>query len=68
MDMCTSMLPEDVPPDNWLRDCLFKKIGNSHLPMFDIKQYESCDEGDYRKTYRHLRNVIEKAIARAKED
>ena len=36
--------------------------------MFDIKQYESWDEGDYRKTDRHLRNVIERAIARAKED
>ena len=36
--------------------------------MFDIKQYESWDEDDYRKTYRHLRNVIERAIARARED
>ena len=66
--MCTNMLPEDVPTDNWLRDCLHKKIRNSHLLMFDIKQYESWDDGDYRRTYRHLRNVIEKAVARAKED
>ena len=36
--------------------------------MFGIKQNESWDEGDYRTTYRHLRNVIERAIARAKED
>ena len=63
MEMCTSRLPEDVPPDNWRRDCLYKKIRDSHLLMFDIKQYESWDEGDYRKTYRHLRNVIERAIA-----
>ena len=41
MELGTNMLPEDVPPDNWLRDCLYKKIGNSHLLMFDIKQYES---------------------------
>ena len=67
-EMCTNMLPEDVPPDNWPRDCLYKKIRNSHLLMFDIKQYESWDEGDYGTTYRHLRNVIERAIARAKED
>ena len=36
--------------------------------MFDVKQYESWDEGDARKTYRHLRNVIERTIARTKED
>lgn len=36
--------------------------------MFDIKQYEWWDEGDARKTYRHLRNVIERTIARTKED
>eukprot|EP00435_Cladocopium_sp_Y103_P004891 s2157_g1.t1 len=36
--------------------------------MFDIKQYESWEEGDERKTYRHLRNVIERTIARVKED
>ena len=37
MEMCTNTLPEDVPRDNWLRDCLCKKIRNSHLLMFDIK-------------------------------
>ena len=68
IEMCSNMLPEDVPPDNWLRDCLYKKIRNSNLLLFDIKQYESWDEGDYRRTYRHLRNVIERAIARVKED
>ena len=49
MEMSTNMLPEGVPPDNWLRDCLYKKIGNSHLLMimFDINQFESWDEGDY---------------------
>ena len=36
--------------------------------MFAVKQYESWDEGDARKTYRHLRNVIERTIARTKED
>ena len=68
MEMCSNMLPEDVRPDYWLRDCLYKKIRNSNLLLFDIKQYESWDEGDYRRTYRHLRNVIERAIARVKED
>ena len=68
MEMCSNMLPEDVPQDNWLRDCLYKKIRHSILLLLDIKQYESWDEGDYRRTYRHLRNVIERAIARVKED
>ena len=68
MEMCSNMLPEDVPQDNWLRDCLYKKIRHSNLLLFDIEQYESWDEGDYRRTYRHLRNVIERAIARVKED
>ena len=57
--MNNNMLPDDIPPDTWLRDCLFKKIRNSHMMMFDIKQYESCEDNDYRKTYQHLRNVIE---------
>ena len=68
MEMCSNMLSEDVPQDNWLRDCLYKKIRHSNLLLFHIKQYESWDEDDYRRTYRHLRNVIERAIARVKED
>ena len=68
MEMNNKMLPDNIPPDNWLRDSLFKKIRNSHLMMFDIKQYESWEDGDHRKTYRHLRNVIERTIARVKED
>ena len=31
IEMCSNMLPEDVPPDNWLRDCLYKKIRHSNL-------------------------------------
>ena len=34
IEMCTNMLPEDVPPDNWPRDCLYKKIRNSHLLIY----------------------------------
>ena len=68
MEMCSNMLPEDVPPDNWIRDWLYKKIRNSNLLLFDIKQYESWDEGDYIRTYRHLRSVMERAIARVKDD
>ena len=51
MEMCSNMLPEDVPQDNWWRDCLYKKIRHSNLLLFNIKQYESWDEGDYRRTY-----------------
>ena len=62
------MMPEDVPQDDWLRDALYKKIRNSNLMMYDIKQYESWMEGDPRRTYQYLINVIERHIARIRED
>eukprot|EP00435_Cladocopium_sp_Y103_P063515 s220_g25.t1 len=68
MEMVNNMRPEDVPPDDWMRRSLYSKIRHSNLLMFDIKQYESWEEGDERKTYQHLRNVIERTIARLKED
>ena len=51
-----------------LRDALYKKIRNSNLMVYDIKQYESWMEGDPRRTYQHLINVIERHIARVRED
>ena len=51
-----------------LRDVLYKKIRNSHLLMFDIKLYESWIEGDPRKSYQHLLDVIERQITRIRED
>ena len=51
MEMVSNMMPEDIPPDEWFKDMLYRKIRNSTLLMFDIKQYESWPEGDYRKTY-----------------
>ena len=62
------MMPEDVPQDDWLRDALYKKIRNSNLMMYDIKQYESWLEGDPRRTYQYLINAIERHIARIRED
>ena len=62
------MMPDDVPPDDWLRDALYKKIRNSSLMMFDIKQYESWIEGDQRRSYRYLLDVIERHISRIRED
>ena len=62
------MMPEDVPQDDWLRDALYKKIRNSNLMVYDIKQYESWMEGDPRRTYQYLINVIERHIARIRED
>ena len=61
-------MPEDVPQDDWLRDALYKKIRNSNLMMYDIKQYESWLEGDPRRTYQYLINAIERHIARIRED
>ena len=68
MEMVSNMMPDDVPPDDWLRDSLYKKIRNSSLMMFDIKQYESWMEGDPRRSYRYLLDVIERHISRIRED
>ena len=68
MEMVSNMMPEDIPSDEWLKDALYKKIRNSQLLMFDIKQYESWQDGDYRKTYRYLLDCIERHIARQRED
>ena len=68
MEIVSNMMPEGVPPDDWLRDALYKKIRNSNLMVYDIKQYESWMEGDPRRTYQHLINVIERHIARVRED
>ena len=68
MEIVSNMMPEDVPQDDWLRDALYKKIRNSNLMMYDIKQYESWMEGDPRRTYQYLINVIERHIARIRED
>ena len=38
MEIVTSMRPGDVPPDDWLRNALYKKIRSSNLLFFDIKQ------------------------------
>ena len=69
MEMVSNMMPDDVPPDDWLRDALYdKKVRNSSLMMFDIKQYESWIEGDQRRSYRYLLDVIERHISRIRED
>eukprot|EP00435_Cladocopium_sp_Y103_P003555 s3878_g1.t1 len=68
VEMVSNMMPEDVPPDMWLRDALYKKIRGSNALMFDIKQYESWLENDPRKTYQHLLDCIERHIARVRED
>ena len=68
MEIVSNMMPEDMPQDDWLRDALYKKIRNSNLMMYDIKQYESWLEGDPRRTYQYLINAIERHIARIRED
>ena len=37
MEIVSNMMPDDVPPDDWLRDALYKKIRNSNLMVYDIK-------------------------------
>ena len=68
MEVVSNMMPDDVPPDDWLRDALYKKVRNSNLMMFEIKQYESWMEGDHRRTYRYLLDIIERHISRIRED
>ena len=68
MEIVSNMMPEDVSWGDWLRDALYKKIRNSNLMVYDIKQYESWMEGDPRRTYQYLINVIERHIARIRED
>ena len=68
MEIVTHMRPGDVPPDDWLRNALYKKIRSSNLLLFDIKQYESWPEGDARKTYQYLIDCMERTIARVRDD
>ena len=66
MEIVSNMMPEDVPQDDWLRDALYKKIRNSNLMMYDIKQYESWLEGDPRRTYQYLIREDKHVAAREK--
>ena len=68
MEIVTNMRPGDMPPDDWLRNSLYKKIRSSTLLLYDIKQYESWLEGDPRKTYQYLIDSIERTIARIRDD
>ena len=62
------MRPGDVPPGDWLRNALCKKIRSANLLLFDIKQYESWHEGDPRKTHQYLIDCMERTIARIRDD
>ena len=46
----------DVPPDDWLRNALYKKIRTS------------WPEGDERKTYQYLLDCMERKSARLRDD
>ena len=56
MEIVSNMMPEDVPQDDWLRDALYKKIRNSNLMVYDIKQYESWMEGKENVSVSHQRD------------
>ena len=60
MEMVSNMMPDECTSLMiGFVDALYKKIRNSSLMMFDIKQYESWMEGDQRRSYRYLLDVIE---------
>lgn len=58
------MKPTDIPSDETLRDLLWRKIRNSNLMVYDINVYTALDEGDLKKTYKHIRDIIRRHIER----
>ena len=68
MEIVTNTRPGDMPPDDWFRNSLYKKIRSSTLLLYDIKQYETWLEGDPRNAYQYLIDSIERTIARIRDD
>ena len=51
-----------------LRDLLYWKVKNSNLTSYDIHMYNSLNEGDPKKSYQTLRDMIRRHIERQTED
>ena len=62
------MKPADIPSDDTLRDLLFGKVKNSNLMSHDIHMYNSLNEGDPKKSYQTVRDMIRRHIERQTED
>ena len=61
------MKPADVPSDDTLRDLLFRKVKNSSLMSYDTHMYNSPNEGDPKKSYQTVRDMIRRHIERQTE-
>ena len=67
-EILAGMKPADIPSDDTLRDLLRRKVKNSSLMFYDIHMYNSLNEGDPKKSYQTLRNMIRRHIERQTED
>lgn len=67
-EILAGMKPTDIPSDETLRDLLWRKIRNSNLMAYDIHAYNSLNEGDPKKTYQNIRDIIRRHIERQTED
>lgn len=47
-----------APSDETVRDLLYRKVKNPNLMSYDIHKYNSLNEGDPKKTYQTLRDMI----------
>ena len=65
-EILAGMKPADIPSDA-LRDLLYRKVKNSNLMSYDIHMYNSLNEGDPKKTYQTLRDMVRKRIDRQTE-
>ena len=62
------MKPADTPSDETLRDLLYRKVKNSNLMSYGIHMYNSLNEGDPKKSYQTLRDMIRRHTERQTED
>lgn len=58
----------DIPSDETLRDLLWRKIRNSSLMAYNMVACNSLNEGDPKKTYQNIRDIIRRHIERQTED
>ena len=62
------MKPADIPNDDTLRDLLCRKVKNSNLMSYDLHMYNSLHEGDLKKSYQTVRDMIRRHIERQTKD
>lgn len=66
-EILSNTKPSDVPNDDTLRDCLFRKSKNSIFMAFDIRAFETMIKGDPEKCYNYLIKMMKKFIEKQLE-